>query len=247
MAALLAEQQFLATREFLTAKDGGLYNTYTNGGRPTDATADLGSRWELEQIALRLWPSASSIQGLNTAMFDLTEGNNINPGQVKSVRVSLSDPTFNLHGNFRHYKGKFEALLSAHYSAAVILHDKTLTLAQFEPARYEDANLRQFAAEQVQVKADPALSGVQSTVEIETIDGKTISAKCEHPRGSFENPLSREQIESKFETYASARLSTSATAEVIAAVQKLENVASLRKLMNALRESQEQRQDDRAA
>src|ERR687895_1329088 len=36
MAALLAEQDFVATQEFLTAKDGGLYNTYTNGGE-TDA------------------------------------------------------------------------------------------------------------------------------------------------------------------------------------------------------------------
>src|SRR5262249_41255352 len=38
MAALLAEQDFLATREFLTAKDGGLYNTYSNGGRPDAVT-----------------------------------------------------------------------------------------------------------------------------------------------------------------------------------------------------------------
>src|SRR5439155_6824331 len=51
MAALLAEQQFVATREFLTAKDGGLYNSYSNGGKPEAAVADLGSRWELEQIA----------------------------------------------------------------------------------------------------------------------------------------------------------------------------------------------------
>ncbi|MGH6675715.1 MAG: MmgE/PrpD family protein, partial [Xanthobacteraceae bacterium] len=64
MAALLAQQQFVATREFLTAKDGGLYNAYTDGGRPELAVAHLGDRWELEQIALRLWPSASLIQGM---------------------------------------------------------------------------------------------------------------------------------------------------------------------------------------
>ena len=34
MAALLAQQKFVATREFLTAKDGGLYNTYVDGGKP---------------------------------------------------------------------------------------------------------------------------------------------------------------------------------------------------------------------
>ena len=58
MAALLAEQKFRATREFLTAKDGGLYNAYVDGGKPELATAELGERWELMQIALRPWPSS---------------------------------------------------------------------------------------------------------------------------------------------------------------------------------------------
>jgi len=43
MAALLAQQKFVATREFLTAKDGGLYNTYVDGGKPDLAAADLGN------------------------------------------------------------------------------------------------------------------------------------------------------------------------------------------------------------
>src|SRR5271157_1600451 len=58
MAALLAQQNFVATREFITAKDGGLYNAYVDGGKPDAAIAELGQRFELEQIALRLWPSA---------------------------------------------------------------------------------------------------------------------------------------------------------------------------------------------
>src|SRR3954463_13238067 len=71
MAALLAQQDFLATREFLTAADGGLYNVYANGGRPESVTAELGQRWELEQIALRLGPSAAPLPGQNTGVFDL--------------------------------------------------------------------------------------------------------------------------------------------------------------------------------
>src|SRR5712671_173983 len=133
LAALLAEQKFLATREFLTAKDGGLYNTYANGGRPEAVTADLGQRWELEQIALRLWPSASSIQGMNTALFDLVEQHEIDPAKVKQLRVRLNQTVFDLHGKLARYKAKFDALISAHYTAAVILHDRKLTLAQFEP------------------------------------------------------------------------------------------------------------------
>src|SRR5688572_18607135 len=108
MAALLAEQGFVATQEFLTAPDGGLYNTYTNGGKSEAATADLGKRWELEQIALRLWPSASTIQGMITAMFDLLAKEDINPAKVKSVRVALSPMAFDMHGTLPRYKGKFE-------------------------------------------------------------------------------------------------------------------------------------------
>src|SRR5216683_669581 len=145
MAALLAEQKFLATREFLTAKDGGLYNVYANGGRPEAVTADLGKRWELEQIALRLWPSASSIQGMNTAMFDLIERQKIDPARVKKVRVALSQPAFDLHGKLARYKAKFDALISGHYTAAAILHDQELTLTQFEPARYDDPKMRRAA------------------------------------------------------------------------------------------------------
>jgi 2-methylcitrate dehydratase PrpD len=235
MGALLAEQNFLATREFLTAKDGGLYNSYSNGGKPELATADLGKRWELEQIALRLWPSASSTQGMNTALFDLVEAHDIDPAKVKQLRVRLNETVFNMHGKLARYKAKFDALISAHYTAAVILHDRKLTLAEFEPARYDDPKLRRVAAEQVDVQPDPSLTGVQAVVEIEMMDGKVFTARCEHPRGSAENPLTWAQIEGKLRTYADGVLAPSRVDEVVGMVQRLEDLGSVRKLMDALR------------
>ena len=241
MAALLAQQNFLATSEFLTAQDGGLYNTYSNGGKPAAATAELGTRWELEQIALRLWPSASTIQGMITAMFDLVESHQLAPDKVKKVRVTMSKTAVDLHGIFPRYKGKFDALLSTHYAAAVILHDRELSLAQFEPARYDDPKLRRFAAEQVEVTIDPALSGVQAVVEAQTTDGRTLSVRCDYPRGSAENPLTRAQIEAKFRTYAKARLPAANVDAVIAAITRLEDFGSVRTLMDLLRAGGEQR------
>jgi 2-methylcitrate dehydratase PrpD len=241
MAALLAQQDFLATSEFLTHKDGGLFNTYSNGGRPADATDQLGQRWELEQIALRLWPSASTIQGFITAMFDLVEKNNLRPEQVKKLNVTMSKTAVDMHGIFPRYKSKFDALLSTHYAAAVILHDRELSLAQFEPARYDDPKLRKFAAEQVEVTADATLTGVQAVVEAQTTDGKTFSVRCDHPRGSAENPLTRAQIETKFRTYAKSRLPAANVDAVIDAVTRIEDLGSVRTLMDLLRASGEQR------
>jgi 2-methylcitrate dehydratase PrpD len=234
MAALLAEQKFVATHAFLTAKDGGLYNTYSNGGRADRATGDLGRRWELEQIALRLWPSASLMQGMNTALFDILARHMVDPATVKILRIALSATAFDMHGNLSNYQGKFEALISAHYTAAVILHDRALTLAQYEPARYDDAAVRRFAEERVEVRSDPALAGVQSIVEMVTTDD-TLSARSDHPKGSFENPLAPVELEDKFRTYAKDRMPPSRIEEIIAAVNRLDELPSARALMDLLR------------
>jgi 2-methylcitrate dehydratase PrpD len=235
MAALLAQQGFVATREFLTAKDGGLYHAYVNGGLPDVATADLGRRFELEQIALRLWPSATVIQGLATAIFDLAAKHKIDAALVRQVRIAVSQTAFDLHGGFSTYTAKFEALLSAHYTAAIILHDHALTLAQFEPNRYDDPKLRAFAAQRVEVYADPAIKGSGARVDIAMEDGTALSAGCEHPLGSFENPLSRAQIEQKFRTYAAGVISDKDAAAVVDAIDRLEHFGSVNKFMDLLR------------
>ena len=235
MAALLAEQKFVATREFLTAKDGGLYNTYVNGGKSDTAIADLGQRFELEQIALRLWPSAAVIQGMNTALFDLLEKHRIDAANVRKVRIALSQGAFDMHGGFNTYKAKFEALLSAHYTAAAILHDRALTLAQFEPGRYDDPKLRAFAVEKVEVRPDAPIAGSEAKVDIEMNDGAVFSARCDHPLGSLENPLSRAQIEQKFRSYAAGVIPDANVAKVLGAVDRLEDFGSVRQLMDLLR------------
>ncbi len=234
MAALLAQQHFVATHQFLTAADGGLYTSYSNGGKPEAVTAGLGDRWELEQIALRLWPSASTIQGLITAMFVLVEQHDLKPEQVRKIRVALGKTAFDMHGGFSHYNGKFEALLSSHYAAAVVLHDRALTLAQFEPARYNDPRLKHSAAEQVEVRLDPQLTGVQTLVEVETVAGAILSTRCDVPKGSPEKPLSWSEVEGKFRTYSRDRISLRATEEVLDSVAHLEKLGSVRPFMSSL-------------
>jgi 2-methylcitrate dehydratase PrpD len=235
LAALLAEQDFAATREFLTAKDGGLYASYSNGGKPELATEGLGLVWQLEQIALRLWPSASLLQGLATALFTLVGNHRIAPENVRKVRVALSQTAFDMHGKSALYKGKFDALISGHYAAAAILHDRQLTLAQFEPARYDDPNLRLTAAERIEITPHADLVGVETIVEIDLRDGSTLRERCDHPRGSPELPVSWDDVERKFRAYALARLPSGRIDAVVDRVVRLEQLASVRELMDLLR------------
>ncbi len=90
MAALLAEQDFVATRQFLTAPDGGFYLTYCGGGPSDAATAELGERWELEQIALRPWPTSAANQGIVSALFELMQQHDLQADRVSRLRIHLS-------------------------------------------------------------------------------------------------------------------------------------------------------------
>ncbi|MDC0033657.1 MmgE/PrpD family protein [Alphaproteobacteria bacterium] len=237
MAALLAEQEFVATKEFLTKPDGGLYNTYADGGLPELATGDLGNRWELQQIALRLWPSATALQEVLTALFNVLEINSMPFEAIEKVRLSLSQIPFDMHGGFSTYKAKFEALLSAHYVAAVFLRDRTLTLAQFEPACYDDPDLRAFAANHVEISANPSLKGGQCVAEILTKSGETVAARCDFPLGAPENPVSGQQVEDKFRAYAGSRLRAVNIDRIIEMVNDLENLSSALDLVELLRQS----------
>lgn len=237
MGALLAEQDFVATKEFLTTPDGGLYNTYADGGLPDLAIGDLGSRWELQRIAMRLWPSATALQEVLTALFSAIESNPVPFDSIESVKLGVSQTPYDMHGGFSTYKAKFEALLSAHYVAAVFLRDRTLTLAQFEPDCYDDASLRAFAANQVTISADPTLTGGQCIAEIKTKSGETLSARCDYPLGAPENPVSGQQIEDKFRTYAETRLSAAHVDGVIDRVNDLENLYSALDLIALLRQA----------
>lgn len=235
MAALLAEQDFVATTEFLTAKDGGLYNTYAEGGIPDAVTGDLGERWELQRIALRMWPSATALQEVITALYNLVQETGVAFDEVAGVRLALSRTPYDMHGGFSKYRAKFEALLSAHYVTGVYLRDRTVTLDQFEPACYDDPALRAFAAEKVEVALDGNLANGQAVVDVETTDGRKLSARCDHPLGSPANPMLPGQVEHKLRTCAGYRLSDARTDELVSAVANIENLKSARELTGLLR------------
>jgi len=235
MAALLAAQGFIANPDFLTRADGGLYTAYSDGGYPDLVVGDLGQSWELQQIALRPWPSAAAIQGLITALFDLQARHDIRFADVQSVHVALGQRAYDMHGGFAHYTGKFEAMLSAHYAAAAVLSDRELTLRQFDPARYEHPDLVRFAAENVEVALDAALPGPAATVEVRMKGGTTLQVCCDHTLGSPENPMTTDQVEAKFRHYATPILGAAKVAQALDMVTNLEHLPSVRPLLSALR------------
>jgi 2-methylcitrate dehydratase PrpD len=237
MAGLLAQQGFRASSEILAHPDGGLYNSYSNGGKPEVVTAGLGREWLLQQIALRLWPAASSIQSAMTGLFALIERHDLKPDDIAQVQVGLSKVVYDMHGTLP-WNDKFKALLSAPYVTGIILHDRRCWLDQFEPGRYQDAAVDRFTRERVKMISDPSLQGTAATVEVRMRDGTVHSDRRDCAKGDPDDPLTRVEIQQKLRTAAEAKLPTAQVDRIIAQVDGLEDVSDVRELTAALRARQ---------
>jgi 2-methylcitrate dehydratase PrpD len=238
LAGLLAEQGFKAGPEIFTAQHGGLFSLYSDGGNPEAAVAGLGEEWMLNTISLRLWPAASSIQSVITAVLALTETNNLLPSEVERIDVGLSKTVYDMHGTLP-WDNKFRALLSTPYVTGVVLHDRKCWLDQFDPARIGDPSLDAFIRQRIHVAIDDSVQGTGAVVTVQTADGRRLTDRRAHPRGDMADPLTRDDIIQKFHQSAEGLLDsrdTERAIQMLAGLAELPRVADLCKtLSRALR------------
>jgi 2-methylcitrate dehydratase PrpD len=234
LAGLLAQQDFLASSEILAHADGGIYSAYSDGGNPDAVTSALGQEWRLQQIALRLWPAASSIQTAMTGLFALVQQHELRPADIAEVRVALSQGVYDMHGTLP-WNDKFKALLSAPYVAGIILHDRRCWLEQFESGRYTDPAVDRFTRERVKVRADSTLQGTAAIVEVQMRDGRVHTDRRNCAKGDPDDPLTREEIQDKLRTVAKGVLHAAQVARIVELIDGLENLADVRELATAVR------------
>jgi 2-methylcitrate dehydratase PrpD len=220
IAATLAETGFEAGADVLTAPDGGLYGTYARGGKPELALDGLGDRWELEQLSLRAWPLASSLQSVATALLHLVETEGAQADAVARVRVGLSRTVYDMHGTLP-WDDRFHALLSAPFVTAVILADGVCGLDQFTPERLKDAAVDRFVRENVTVEVDESVQGTGAVVDIELTDGRLLHDQRAVPHGDPQDPLSMADVRGKFLAAAEGILPDGQAAEAFARLERI--------------------------
>jgi 2-methylcitrate dehydratase PrpD len=222
LAAQMAEQGFIGGIRPLTADDGGIYNTHSNGGKPELAIEGLGTQWEMEQIAVRLWPGASPVQTMLTALFDLIDSEGVAAGQISSVEIGISSEDYKTHGGFSRPAGTFEALLSYAYLASLALHDQRVWFDGVRPPRIHDDQLLDFGEHRVRLVevSDLPVNGCELTLRLG--DGRELHRRVEQAKGTAENPATRADVDKKFLLAAEPRLGEDAAGELLAILWDLE-------------------------
>jgi 2-methylcitrate dehydratase PrpD len=93
-------------------------------------------------------------------------------------------------------------------------------------------------AKKVRYELDPSIDyprHFSGHVQIRLADGSVLEENQAHPRGGLEDPLPPEEIESKFRANAQLRLPAAGADQIVAAVNRLEQLAEIRSLTDLLK------------
>lgn len=178
------------------ASDGGLLSTFGDGGRPAELLDGLGEQWELEQIALRRWPGASSLQTTIEAVLELAAGELREPGAVRHVSVALPAVSYELCAPMG-WDDELSSMQSPRYVVARLLHDRECWIETYGADRRRDRTVAEMASAGVDVVRDDALpsQGVRLIVTMD--DDRSIEVHRELALGDPQRPLARRDVQSK--------------------------------------------------
>lgn len=233
LAALLAEQDFTASAEILAHPDGGIFATYSDGGKPEMLLADLGERFELEEIALRPWPGATPAQSALTAAFDLVEEEPPEFAAIDHVRIEVPPSVHQAHEQFAKPQGKFEALLSFQFMVAKVMRDHSFWFDLIKPDHVADPELQAFMRDKVELAADPGLAFGQSRITV-TARGAAKSAEVRAAKGAPGNPAGLDDLCAKFERCVAGRLSAANAEELLDILVHIDECDDLGRLFSLL-------------
>lgn len=235
LAAILASTGFTASADILGHADGGTLKSYTPEGRPDAVVKDLGSHWEFEEIALRVWPGGTPIQATLTAVFDLIAQNDIDPDEIARVTIKVSDEVYEAHARFVHPSGTFEALLSFHFAVAAALRDQDFWLDSVAPDAVAAPGIADFIDAKITFEADSALVRPASIVTVAMKDGRTLSARADAAKGTSSNPAGIEDLSGKYRKCVDGRLGDAEASELLDLIVNLEGADDLGRFFELLR------------
>ena len=242
MAGLLAEQGFKTACDSVGHAETGLLSAFSDGGNPEAIVSELGSRFELEKISLRLWPGGTPLQPSLTAAFELLARHDPAFDQMEQVRIEIAPAVYEAHARFVEPKGVFEALLSYPFVLACALRDRKFWLTSVGASKLADPEIRSFMSQRVKLVANPELSPAKSRVSITMATGEVLSAQVDGAKGTSSNPATLEDLCTKYHDCVSGRLSPSQAAELLDLLVRVDQLDDLDRLFELLGSTRAQRQ-----
>jgi 2-methylcitrate dehydratase PrpD len=214
----------------------GKYDVFTafSGDRRPDALlADWGKRYYLPEFAYKRYSSCSFTHPGLDALLDLAQRHGLQPADVEQITLRFPKAGAHMIDN--------NALKShcAQYILPVGLVFGRVMIDDILQDRLRDPQVARLRAKTTLV-ADPALDGgwpemYASVVELRTSDGRELALRVDHARGTMQNPLTPEEIHTKYLSLATTVTSTARAEAIAGMVRRIERAPEIAALADALR------------
>src|SRR5919198_160872 len=232
-SALLAQLGFTGSAHIFEGERGFL-KAYADQTRPEALDPAGSKRYEL-QIEFKPYSCARPIHNAIDCALDIRRQEGFDVGQVKTIHVVRHPDWAHYHQN-RQPVTYHEAQVSLPFSVAVALLEGKALLAQYHDRNIRNPKVRRLCA-MARFEADPSLPrGVSCRISVTLKNGRSFVAQVDHPKGSIQNPMSDEELQSKFESLAGPVLGPRRVATLADAgmnVDRLKDVGELMKLTSA--------------
>jgi aconitate decarboxylase len=198
LAALLAKNGYTSSLTALEARYGWLHVVSTR----ENATAyfnQLGQVWEIEKNTFKPFPCGIVMHPVIDGCIQLASETAVQGKQIKDIaRVDLrvNPEVLILTGKTSPQTG-LEGKFSIYHAAAISLLYGAATPSQFTDEVVKNATVVALR-KKINVTTDDAVSKAEAYITLHFDDGSTSEKHVEHAKGSIENPLTDEELKTKF-------------------------------------------------
>ena len=238
-SALLARRGFTGIEDVLEAAYGGYLVTHSDQPAAPKLTAGLGSVWETLSVGYKPYAAVTSIHTALDALASIMREHRLAAADIAAIEAGLSQPTF-VHCAWEYKaQGVTAAQMNLYYGLAMIALDGAAFVDQYRDERLGDPRVLDLV-KRIGARIDPEIEAMGAAyrhaarVKVTTRDGRELRAELLNRRGSAENPLKPEEIDTKFRAVVRQCLAPRDIETVVSAVRRMESVDDLSELVRIM-------------
>ncbi len=224
----------------LTIVDGEFsYGKLVSRGLKEEVLRRRSADYEIMKSCMKMWPSIGTSQAPIAAALQLRE-HGVKADDIKSLTLHLSDFGYQQQLGFLNTEinTREHADHSAPYLVARAFIDGDVKIGDFEEHRYRDPKAVAFI-DKIKVVMDPALttSGgdvLGCSMDVTLNNGSIQKADMPYPPGSYQNPATEQQIQTKFLDLSEEILGQTGAHRAMNAILTIEGKRDLKELLAAL-------------
>jgi len=242
LSVLLAERNIQASAQVLeTPGQGGVCTHMIAQCHDfTQISESLASRFELEEVYFKPYPSCRHTHGTIQAILDLKEVQPIKAADVTKVNVRTYDVALNVVGNRRpgSQSPYCTRQFSIPYVASAAIINGRFGVEEIFPNPPTEDHFYQFMSK-VEVDEDIEITkcypnATPAAVEIVLNDDKRFLKRIDLPKGDPRNPMSAKELTSKFKTLVKPKLGERQADRLISELSNLEEISDVSNLLSKI-------------